>query len=200
MGVVDLLLSLIFLGPALLEPRELLEVLLAGFSCLVIGIAFLQRHHRRLLAGILIPFGLFYIITGLGGGELTRSLLIFGLALVITAIAVLFPKGRRGRRRAEEEGNRLFDARREFPEETRLQICFGEQEMLLHIEDQTEEHIPYEDFLAIIEGEELLMIAAKNKGFFLGKREMTVGEFPEFKDWISQKTTWICGQRKGTES
>ncbi len=197
LGVVNLLLALFGLGPALIAPETLLSVLLIGAFCLVIGIAALWKRHRVLLAVLLIPAGIFYGGAGLGGGG--ELLFVFGAGLLLAAAAALLPRGRRRKQRAEKVGTILFDARSSMGDGDRIYLRFTEQGMQVFTAEgpskEQDESLPYDSFLGILETEDLLLIARETQGFLLAKSELKTGTFSNLKAELSAKTLWITKEK-----
>ena len=191
LGLLELLLALFALGPAMIAPEELLPVMLIGPLCLGAGIAALWRQHRVLLAVPLLLAGFFYGVAGYGGGEEYLSLLVFGMLLILVAIAALLPRGRRRKRNLEQAGNQLFDARDALEEGSSLWVRFTEEGLCMGTEEISGAPTPYQDLLAIIEAEELLLIGVKEQGFLMSKAELISGTFEEFREELSARVNWI---------
>lgn len=191
LGVIELLLALFGLGPALVAPEELLPVLLIGTLCLGTGIASLWTRHRILLAVILILTGIFYGTAGLGGGEEFRRLLIFGVGLLVVAVAALFSRGRKRDRKAKQDIDSLFDARQSMREGDHIYIRFTEQGMETFTEEEPGRTIPYDALLGILETEDLLLIVVEKQGFLLAKSELKTGTFSDLKAELSAKVLWL---------
>lgn len=197
LGVVNLLLSLFALGPAVVAPEELLAVLVIGLLCLGSGIAALWGRHRKLLSVLLILWGLFYGISGLGASEEYRPLLVLGGVLLAVAVLSLIPWGRRKKARFQREGNQLFDARGGLPADSCLELRFTQQGLELPTGGEEPDLVPYGDFLGILETEDLLLVGIEQRGFLLAKSELVQGDFPQFKAELAQCVTWIKAQDIG---
>ena len=200
LGLMDLLLGLFALGPVLIAPEELPAFLIFVPICLGAGIGSLWKRHRVLLAVPLILAGFFYGVAGFGGGEAFRILLVFGIALIAVAIAALLPRGRRQKRKNKQAGNQLFDAREAVPDGTDLYVRFTEEGMHIGTKEIPGELLPYSDFCAIIEAEDLLLISVNDRGFLTAKEELTCGNFPAFRKDLSARVTWVHIMQRGNDT
>lgn len=197
LGVVNLLLSLFALGPAVLVPKELLAVLLIGLLCLGVGIIALWGRHRKLLSALLALGGLFYGISGLGASEEYWPLLVLGGGLLAVAALGLVPWGRRKKARFQREGDQLFDARSALPADSCLELRFTHQGLELPTGGEEPRLEAYGDFLGILETEDLLLVGIEQRGFLLDKSELVQGDFSQFKAELAQHVTWIETQDIG---
>lgn len=191
LGLLALLLALFALGPAMIAPKELLPVLLAGAVCLGAGIGSLWKRHRILLAVPMILAGLFYGIAGLGGGEEFRSLLILGVMLFAVAVVALLPRGKKQNRAATEDVAVLFERRSSIPGGQPIHIRFSPQGVQAITREEQSEPVPYDAISGILETMDLLVVVLDKQGFLLAKSELTEGVFFDFKSELSARVLWL---------
>lgn len=190
LGLLTLLLSLFALGPAMIAPKELLSVLLAGAACLGAGIVSLWKCHRILLAILLILAGLFYGVAGFGGEEF-RSLLILGVMLFAVAVVALLSRRKKHNRAAMKDIVALFERRSSILEDQPIHIRFTPHGVQAMTQEKQSEFWPYDTISGILETMDLLVVVLDKQGFLLAKSELIDGVFPDFKTDLSARVLWL---------
>ena len=191
LGLLTLFLALFALGPAMIAPRELLSVLLAGAVCLGAGIVSLWKCHRLLLAVPMVLAGLFYAIAGLGGGDGFWPLLVLGILLLSVAFVAILPRKKKQNRAAVEDVAALFERRASIPEGQPVYIRFTQQGVQAKTQEEQSEFWPYEAVSGILETTDLLVVVLDKQGFLLAKSELMDDVFYDFKAELSERVLWL---------
>ena len=189
--LLTLLLALFALGPAVIAPKELLSVLLAGAVCLGASIVSLWKNHRRLLAVPMLLAGLFYGIAGMGGGEEFKPLLVLGFVLITVAVVALLPRRKKQNHTAMEDIAALFERRSSIREDQPIHICFSPQGVQARTQEEQSEPVPYDAVSGILETADLLVVVLDKQGFLLAKSELAEGAFSDFKSALSPMVLWL---------
>ena len=185
MALVDWLLGIFALIPAVQSPRELGTLLAVGAAAFGVGAGMLWVLLPRTLGVLSLLISLPLIMGSLG------NLLGLGVLLLLLGLAVLFSKFRRRENPCERAARDLLSHARDFQRDTQA-------EALLFLPDGIGYTVPegvelsepglldYSKLEAMVETADLWLMVAEQKGMILQKQEFQ-GDPDSFRTFLQEK-------------
>lgn len=161
-----------------------------------------RRVLYRVYGVIMLISGLILLIPGLmAPRELLEPLIVGALAATWGVYCIVHRVGReqQGRKRDEERrfkryekearklAEGLADSRR-----AGMHLRFTEKEMTVEGAQGERQTLPYSTFRYAAETRELLLLRGNTEGFTLQKRELTWGNFPEFRAFLAARGVMVA--------
>lgn len=185
LAVPAYLLAIFILVPALMEPKELLSLLIPGLALLLFALSVLWRNKRKLLALLcLLP-----AVILCWGGALSlelRNLLFLDIPLCLLGLAALLPRGRKGSRYQQAAKN-LLEQQSRIPEDAEISVNFG-PEMLRISQAEEKEECLYTALDCAIETADLILLAFGQQAILLQKQELLQGSLEDVRNLLREKS------------
>lgn len=198
LSLLNWILGMFALIPALIDPKELWVVLIIGAICLGTGSGSLWREYRGVLAAVSFPAGAVLCLGAMNAWEELGRLLILGIGEVAVAIAAFVTqKHRKVKGGAEEQmAQTLLRSRQELPKGVNAFVSFAEEGMTMSQEDGSVEKVfPYSEFLCMLETQDLLLAVMGETGLLLQKKELTQGTVAEFQAFLETYVPWVSAEK-----
>lgn len=192
LSLIDWMLAVFALIPALVEPKELLLLLVVGTACLGIGIIGLWKTKRKLLGVLSLLLSSVLCIGVLGNWEELGNLLILGIVHGVIGIAAFIPFKREKENPFERAAGQLLEMWEHIPEEAHYQAEFSPTAMTFFQKGHAEKvEVPYHRFEFVIETKDIWLITFEGTVTALQKKDLTTGTVEELTAFLLERTTYV---------
>lgn len=179
LGLVNWILGLFALLPAMIAPRELWMLLLFGFLCLVSGTVILWRKKKTLLIVLSFLMGVVLCFGAIGNAQALGNLLPLGIYEIGIGVWALLSKtlGTSAQRQARNYIKQFNSREPYLLFLTETGILFTSKELLTEHPEmiQQSNEVPYESFHSIVESKDYLMLIQEKGAILLQKSEIIDG-------------------------
>ena len=191
MALVDWLLGIFALIPAVQSPKELGTLLAVGAAAFGVGAGMLWVLLPRTLGVLSLLISLPLIMGSLGNPDQLENLLGLGVLLLLLGLAVLFSKFRRKENPYERAARDLLSHARDFQRDTQAEaLLFLPEGIGYTVPEGVELSEPglldYSKLEAMVETADLWLMVAEQKGMILQKQEFQ-GDPDSFHAFLQEK-------------
>lgn len=191
MALVDWLLGIFALIPAVQSPKELGTLLAVGAAAFGVGAGMLWVLLPRTLGVLSLLISLPLIMGSLGNPDQLGNLLGLGVLLLLLGLAVLFSKFRRKENPYERAARDLLSHARDFQRDTQAEALLFLPEGIGYTVPEGVElsgpgQLDYSKLEAMVETADLWLMVAEQKGMILQKQEFQ-GDPDGFRTFLQEK-------------
>lgn len=189
LAVIDWILGMLLLIPALTEPDKLLVMLFFGVMGVAFGIITLWKNQRTLLAVLSMLSGLFLCVVGHASPAEFGNLLPLGIGEVILSIACLLTRRRVRVTAYDRAAKRLLTRKTDAQAMEQVRFMISEQGLTLDVPGHADQPytVPLEQLAYVIETEDLLLPVYAESVTVLQKRDLITGTLPELREFLGDR-------------
>ncbi|HJF53177.1 MAG TPA: hypothetical protein K8V27_09685 [Butyricicoccus pullicaecorum] len=189
LGLIDWLLGMLLLIPAVTDPAGLYVLLIAGTTGVACGMVVLWKYQRMLLGVLSMLSAFFLCVVGDGSPQEFGNLLPLGIGLAVLGLVCLFT-GRRRRVTAYDRAAQKLLTRETDPQMMeQVRFTISKQEITMETLDQPDQKytVPLTQLSYLIETEDLMLPIYAESVTVLQKRDLITGTLPELREFLADR-------------